>query len=174
MVLRALLKGRCATHSSLINDFFKKNQNHTTYTSTTFVESNLNSDHLPIILHIPPNKLIAQQPPPPITRTTRIMNPIPQENLEKFKTKFFEENAIQLNNITTLFSLNQLTQNQWQSACTQMDYIIQKISKKIENTCSATPMPQGCQIGRPRGSWTSRTSSGRKCPDVRLDTVSAG
>ena len=99
-------------HTSLIDGFFIKTQNHTTYTSITFVESNLNSDHLSIILHIPPNKLIARQPPPPpITRTTRIMNPIPQENLEKFKTKFFEENAIQLNNITTLLSLDQLTQN---------------------------------------------------------------
>ena len=127
--------------SSLIDGFFIKAQNPTTYTSTTFVESNLNFDHLPIILHVPPNKLIARQPPPPITYTTRIMNPIPQENLEKFKTKFFEENAIQLNNITTLLSVDQLTQNQWQLACSQMDHIIQKISETIENTCSATPIP---------------------------------
>ena len=133
--------GHNYTHTSLIDGFFIKIQNHTTYISTTFVESNLNSDHLSIILHIPPNKLIARQPPPPITRTTRIMNPIPQENLEKFKTKFFEENAIQLNNITTLLSLDQLTQNQWQSTCTQMDHIIQKISETIENTYSATSIP---------------------------------
>ena len=129
-------------HTSLIDGFFIKTQNHTTYTSTTLVETNLNSDHTPIILHIPPNKLIARQPPPPPTTcTVRIMNPIPQENLEKFKTKFFEENAIQLNNITTLLSLDQLTQNQWQSTCAQMDQIIQKISKIIKNTCSATPIP---------------------------------
>ena len=128
-------------HTSLIDGFFIKTPNHITYTSTTLVETNLNSDHTPIILHIPPNKLIARQPTLPITRTTRIMNPIPQENIEKFKTKFFEENAIQLNNITTLLVLDQLTQNQWQSACAQMDHIIQKISEKIENTCSATPIP---------------------------------
>ena len=102
------------------------------YTSTTLLESNLNSDHLPIILHIPPNKLLARQPPPPPIRTTKIMNPIPQENLEKFKTIFFGENAIQLNNITNLLSSYQLIENQWQSTCSQLDHIIQKISETIE------------------------------------------
>ena len=76
-------------HTSLIDGFFIKTQNHTSYTFITLTESYLKSDHLLIILHIPPNKLIAQQPPIPITRTTRIMNPIPQENLEKFKINFF-------------------------------------------------------------------------------------
>ena len=32
---------------------------------------------------------------------------------------------------------------------------------------------QGCQIGRPRGSRTSGTSSGRERPDVRSDVASA-
>ena len=68
------------------------------------------------------------------------MNPIPQENLEKFKTIFFEENAIQLNNITDLLSLDQLTKNQWQSAYSQLDHIIQKIFETITNTCSTTPI----------------------------------
>ena len=68
------------------------------------------------------------------------MNPILQEKLEKFKTIFFEENAIQLNNITDLLSLNQLTENQWQSACSQLDHIIQKISETIESTCNTTPI----------------------------------
>ena len=128
-------------HTSLIDGFFIKTPNYITYTSITLMETNLNSDHTPIILHIPPNKLIARQPTLPTTCTARIMNPIPQENLEKFKTKFFEENAIQLNNITTLIALDQLTQNQWQSTYAQMDHIIQKISETIENTCSAAPIP---------------------------------
>ena len=68
------------------------------------------------------------------------MNPIPQENLEKFKTIFFEENTIQLNNLTDLLSLHQLTKNQWQSTCSQLDHIIQKISETIVNTCSTTPI----------------------------------
>ena len=114
----------------------------------TLSEPNLNSDHLPIILHIPPKKLLARQIPPPTTNTTKILNPIPQENLEKFKTIFFEENAIQLNNITDFLSLDQLDENQWQSACSQLDHIIQKISETITNTCSTTPIP----------SLTNRTS----------------
>ena len=77
-------------HISLIDGFFIKIQNHTTYISTTLMESNLNFVHLPIILHIPPNKPIAQQPPTPITHTTRMINPIPQEFFLKFKTNFFE------------------------------------------------------------------------------------
>ena len=103
--------GHNYTHTSLIDGFYTNTQNSNIYTSTTLLEPNLNSEHLPIILHIPPNKLLARQPPPPTTRTTKIMNPISQENLEKFKTIFFEENAIQLNNITDLLSLDQLTEN---------------------------------------------------------------
>ena len=133
------------------------------------METNLNSDHTPIILHIPPNKLIVRQPSPPTTRTARIMNPIPQENLEKFKTKFFEENAIQLNNITTLLSLDQLTQNQWQSACAQMDHIIQKISETIESTCSATPTPTltnraSCQGGFCLGNYKNMEKTYQNLP----------
>ena len=143
-------------HTSLIDGFFIKTPNHITYTSTILVETNLNSDHTPIILHIPPNKLIAWHPTSPTTCTARIMNPIPQENLEKFKTKFFEENAIQLNNITTLLTLDQLTQNQWQSACVQMDCIIQKISKTIENTCSATLIPTLTNRTSRQGSFLPR------------------
>ena len=120
------------------------------------METNFNYDRTSIILHIPPNKLIARQPPPPTTCTARIMNPIFQENLEKFKTKFCEENAIQLNNITTLLSLDQLTQNQWQSACAQMDHIIQKISETVENTCSATPIPTLTNRASHQGSFLLR------------------
>ena len=133
--------GHNYTHTSLIDGFYTNTQNTNIYTSTTLLEPNLNSNHLPIILHIPPNKLLARQPPLPTTRTTKIMNPIPQENLEKFKTIFFEENAIQLNNITNLLLLDQLTKNQWQSTCAQLDHIIQKIFETIVKTCSSTPRP---------------------------------
>ena len=133
--------GNNYTHTSLIDGFYTNAQNHNIYISTTFLESNLNSDHLPIILHIPPNKPLARQPPPPITPTPKIMNPIPQEKLDRFKTIFFEENAIQLNNINNLLSMDQLNENQWQSTCSQLDHIIQKISETITNTCSTTPIP---------------------------------
>ena len=133
--------GHNYSHTSLIDGLYTNTQNSNIYTSTTLIESNLNSDHLPIILHIPPNILLARQPPPPTNCTTKIMNPVPQENLEKFKTIFFEENAIQLNNITNLLLLNQLIENQWLLVCSQMDHIIQKISKTIENTCNTPSIP---------------------------------
>ena len=129
------------THTSLIDGFYTNTQNSSAYTSTTLSEPNLNSDHLPIILHIPPNKLLVRRIPPPTPNTTKILNPILQENLEKSKTIFFEENAIQLNNINDLLSLDQLDENQWQSACSQLDHIIQKITETITNTCSTTPIP---------------------------------
>ena len=47
------------------------------------------------------------------------MNPIPQENLENFNTEFFEENATQLNEITTLLSNNHLTNDRWHITYTQ-------------------------------------------------------
>ena len=118
--------GHNYTQTSLRDGFYINTQNPNIYTSTTLLKSNLNSNHLPIILHISPNLLLGRQPPPPTTRTTGIMNPIPQENLEKFKTILFEENAIQLNNITNLLSLDQLIENQQQTTCSQMDNIIQK------------------------------------------------
>ena len=74
--------GHNYTHTSLIDGFYTNTQNSNIYTSTTLVDSNLNSDHLPITLHIPPNKLLARQPPPPTTRTTRIMNHISQDHIE--------------------------------------------------------------------------------------------
>ena len=149
-------RGHNYTHTSLIDGFYTNTQNSNKYTSTTLLEPNLNLDHLPIILHIPPNKLLARQPLPPTTCTTKIMNPIPQENLEKFKIIFFEENAIQLNNITDLLSLDQLTENQWQSTCSQLDHIIQKISKTIVSTCSTTPIPTLTNKTSQQGGFLSR------------------
>ena len=87
------------TNTSLIDGFYIKIQNPTLYTSTISTELNLNSDHLPITLHISPNTLLARQPPNRPNQITRIMNPIPQENLEKLNTKFFKENVIQLNDL---------------------------------------------------------------------------
>jgi hypothetical protein len=103
---------------------------------------NLNSDHYPIILHIPHNTLIARPPPPTHTSPTRILNPIPPENLEKFSISFFEENSTQLTTLTILLENHQhLTPDQWKEACTSIDYIVNKISETIEKTCKADPLP---------------------------------
>ena len=133
--------GHNYTHTSLIDGFYTNTQYATTYTSNTLQEQDLNSDHLPISLEIPPNTLLARVTQLSIPPSVRILNPIPQDKLNSFNTKFFEENAIQLNEITNLLLKHHLTPDQWQQACTQMDNITQKISKNIEETCSAPPIP---------------------------------
>ena len=94
--------------TSLIDGYYIKTLDNTLYTSTTYNDHNLNSDHSPVMLHIPPNTLLAR--PTPITnKITRILNPIPQENMEKFKIEYFEENALQINELITTLSNDQLT-----------------------------------------------------------------
>ena len=78
----------------------------------------------------------------------RILNPIPQENIENFKTELFVENALQLTELTNIVGNNHLTNAQWHSSCTKLDHLIQKNSDKIQDTCSAPPFPD----------LTSRTS----------------
>jgi hypothetical protein len=110
---------------------------------------NLNSDHYPVTLHIPPNTLLARSSPPHTSIPLRILNPIPPENLEKFNIAFFEQNSTPINTLTTLLeSHTHLSQDQWLEACTTLDHIINQISATIEKTCQAYPLP----------TLTSRTS----------------
>jgi hypothetical protein len=85
--------------------------------------------------------LLARSAPPTTAKSPRILNPIPQINIEKFKTEFFEENAPQLNELTNTLLHHQLTNDQWQTTCTQLEHLIQIISDKIQDTCSAPPLP---------------------------------
>ena len=103
---------------------------------------NLNSDHYPVTLHIPQNTLITRSPLPVNTTLTRILNPIPPENLEIFNIEFYEGNSTQINELTILLENHQhLTPEQWQEACTSLDYIVNKISETIVKTCKAEPLP---------------------------------
>jgi exonuclease III len=130
------------TSTSLIDGFYINSPNNNRFTSTTNTNMNLNSDHYPITLHIPLNMLIARPPPPINITPTRILNPIPPENLEIFNIEFFEANSTQLNELTSLLeNHNHLTHNQWQDACITLDNIIEKISIIIEKTCKAAPIP---------------------------------
>lgn len=126
--------------TSLIDGYYIKTPNNDLYTSTTNNDHNLNSDHSPVTLHIPPNTLLARPIPTPI-KTRRILNPIPQENIEKLKIEIFEENSLHINDLTTILLNKQLTNAQWQDACTKLDYLVQKISDKIQEICSAPPLP---------------------------------
>ena len=134
--------GNNYTSTSLIDGFYINSLDNSKYSCTTNTHVDLNSDHYPITLHISHNTLLAR----PITHNnithTRILNPIPPENLERFNIKFFEENSIQINDlITHLENHDQLTNTQWHSACNTLDTIIRKISQTIEETCSAAPIP---------------------------------
>ena len=93
----------------------------------------LNSDHYPITLHIPYNTLLARSIPPNNIIQTRILNPIPPENLENFNINIFEENSIQINILITLLENHDyLIDTQWQNACESLDIIIGKISLNIK------------------------------------------
>jgi hypothetical protein len=126
---------------SLIDGYYIKSPNNALYTSTTNNDHNLNSDHSPVTLHVPPNILLARDMPLVLDKPPRILNPIPQINIEKFKTNFFEENTLQINELTNTLNNEQITEEQWHTSCTKLDYLIQKISDNIQDTCSAPPLP---------------------------------
>ena len=129
------------TSTSLIDGFYINSPNNNRFSCTTNTTMNLNSDHYPVTLHIPQNTLIARPPPPVNNTQTRILNPIPPENLENFNIEFFEANSIQINALTSLLeNHNHLTPDQWKEACIALDNIIDKISDTIEITCKATPI----------------------------------
>lgn len=110
--------------------------------STTNHNIDLNSDHLPIQLHIPPNTLIAKIPSSKPEPLPRILNPIPKENLENFHTKFFETNSNQLNDLAQLLKNHtNLTTKQLQSACTSLETLIANISNTVLETCTTPPAP---------------------------------
>ena len=130
------------TSTSLIDGFYINSPDNSRFTSTTNTNMNLNSDHYPVTLHIPQNILIARPLLPTNITPTRILNPIPPENLEKFNIEFFETNSTQLNELTKLLeNHNHLNPDQWQEACTTLDNIVEKISETIEKTCKAAPIP---------------------------------
>jgi hypothetical protein len=124
------------TSTSLIDGFHINSSDNNRLFSTTNTHIDLNSDHYPITLHIPHNTLLARPILSNNTPRTRILNPIPPENLENFNIKFFEENSIQINALTTfLENHDHLTNTQWQNACDSLDTLLRKFSQNIEDTC---------------------------------------
>ena len=133
--------GQDYNQTSSIDGYYIKTPNNTLYTSTINNTHNLNSYHSPVTLHIPSNTLLARCMPPTTDRPPRILNLIPQVNIEIFKTIFFEENALQINELTNTLKNVQITNDQWQSSYTTLDNLILKISDKIQDTFSAPPLP---------------------------------
>ena len=129
------------TSTSLIDGFYIHSPYNNKFISTTLTYMNLNSYHYPVALHIPHNTLIARPPPHTNAPPTRLLNPIPPENIEKFNITFFEENSIQIKTLTTLLENHQhLNPDQWSEACTKLDHIVNKISETIEKTCTSNPI----------------------------------
>jgi hypothetical protein len=139
--------GNNYTSTSLIDGFYTRIQQNTPntniFTSTTTLHLKQNSDHYPICLEIPPNNIIAKKHLSTLNNNNpKILNPIPPENINKFSFRFSETNTNQIEHLIDILQNNiKLPQNQWHQVCEKMDQIIQNISKIIEDTCTALPIP---------------------------------
>jgi hypothetical protein len=58
--------------------------------------------------------------------------------------------------VCTIACKHPLTQNQWQQVCEKMDQIINNISKIIEETCTAPPIPTLTNLTSKQGSYLPR------------------
>ena len=106
--------GNNYTSTSLIDGFYINSHDSRRYSSTTNTHMDLNSDRYPITLHIPHNALLARPIPQKNNMHTRILNPIPPENLESFNIKYLKKNTTQVDTLITLLeNYNHLT-------CTQL------------------------------------------------------
>jgi hypothetical protein len=136
------------TSTSLIDGFYTKIQqsssNTSIFSSTTILNFKQNSNHYPINLYIPSNNIISKKPLPstPNSKKPKILNSIPTENINQFCIKFFENNTTLIHQLINILQNNtKLPYNQWQHVCEQMDQIVENISKTIEDTCTAPPIP---------------------------------
>jgi hypothetical protein len=168
--------GNNYTSTSLTDEFYIKtqqNSNLSTRIANTILNLKQNSDHYPICLNIPPNNILSKKPINAPNNKTKILNPIPPENINIFRIKFAKTNSNQIQQLINLLLYDTtLSQNQWQQVCEQMDQIVQNISKIIEDTYTAPPIPiltsltnkqggylQGCQNGSPTVKFTVQTSA---------------
>jgi hypothetical protein len=96
--------------------------------ANTILNLKQNSDHYPICLNIPPNNIISKKPINAPNNKTKILNPIPPENINIFRIKFAKTNSNQIQQLINLLLYDTtLSQNQWQQVCEQMDQIVQNI-----------------------------------------------
>jgi exonuclease III len=94
------------THTSLIDGYYIKSPNNTIYTSYTNLDFPQNSDHFPVSLNIPNNFLLARPPPPHPTIAPRLLNPIPQHNLDLFNLIFLSTHSFIIDNLRNLLNQN--------------------------------------------------------------------
>jgi hypothetical protein len=154
--------GNNYTSTSLIDGFYAKIQQNPSnipiFTSKTILNLKQNLDHYPICLEIPPNNIISKKHPTmPNNNNTKILNPIPPENINMFCIKFSETNTNQIQQpINMLQNNTTIPHNQWQQVCNKMDQLIQNILKIIEDTCTAPPIPTLTCITNKQGGYLPR------------------
>jgi hypothetical protein len=154
--------GNNYTSTSLIDGFYTKIQqspsNMPTFTSKTILNLKQNSDHFPICLDIPPNNIIYKKHAPASNNNKpKILNPILPKNINMFCINFSETNTTQIRQLTNTLQNNTiLSQNQWHQVCDEMDQMVQNISKIIEDTCSAPPIPTLTSLMAKQGGYLPR------------------
>ena len=128
------------------------------FTSKTILNLKQNSNHYPICLDIPPNNIISKKYALASNiNKLKILNPILPKNINMFCIKFLETNTIQIQQLTnTLQNKAILPQNQWQQAYEEMDQMVQNISKIIEDTCTALPIPTLISLTSKQGGYLPR------------------
>ena len=79
-------------------------------TSKTMLNQKQNFDHYPICLDIPFNNIISKLPTPaPNNNTSKILNPIPLENINQFCIKFSEKHTTKIQQLTNILQNNHKT-----------------------------------------------------------------
>jgi hypothetical protein len=74
-----------------------------------------------------------------------------------FRIKFSKTHTNQIQQLTNYLQSNiSMTQNQWQQVCEQMDQMINNISKIIEETCTAPPIPTLTNLTSKQGGYLPR------------------
>jgi hypothetical protein len=118
------------THTSLLDGYFIKSLINVIYSSQTNVDFLHNSDHFLVSLFLLHNILIVRLLPSPLSTKIRLLNPIPQTNLDLFNLSFFAAYSLQIDNLTNLFQTNDsLNCNHWQEACRAFEEITTNITK---------------------------------------------
>jgi hypothetical protein len=74
-----------------------------------------------------------------------------------FCFKFLEKHNTQIQQIINILKNNAtLPQNQWQQVCNEMDQMVHNISKIIEETCIAPPIPTLISLTTKQGGYLPR------------------
>ena len=130
------------TQFNLIDGYYIKTTNHQYYSSTTNTTFQHNSDHSPVTLEIPANTLLAKPTYTSQNRHTKLLDSIPQENLDECNTMLFTNNSTTIGQLTQFLLDNEdLNPQQWTQVCNTMKHITNKLTEIVLQTCNNLPKP---------------------------------